>query len=227
MNKIARIILFFFFLVIVPGCNNQDKTAEKKSESGVAHRDSSEAFLKLFPEVSKDTLHVYFGENNPEADKEFAGKELNPAFYRILLDFDSLYKYEISYGYHYFSCYKIKISKSKTGLIMRVPSQYSESAVDMFIWDNQSKKIVGCQNLSDQFGDGGWYFDREAWITDLNHDALPDIVQRQKDHDGEMDDPDSLITVTDSTHVFIWNPGGFQKSDFPVDSGKFQLKNWD
>ncbi|MFZ4414567.1 MAG: hypothetical protein ACOYOV_15900, partial [Bacteroidales bacterium] len=86
-------------------------------------------------------------------------------------------------------------------------------------------RIESKETLSDGFGDEGWCFVQDAWITDLNKDGQLDILKRKKDHDADLDDS-TKFSNTDSIFVFLAKDNKFQKSTLQIDKSKFQLKHW-
>ena len=199
-------------------CNNQALTGED---------DSANIFLKTFQDITVDTLHVFsqFGTNQ---DAKFQGKEIDKSFYHYFA-FDENLTFNLKENNvpkeHIYSCYKFKLSDSKTGLLIRIPSQYDVTAIDLFVWDNSTKRIESKETLSDGFGDEGWYFVQDAWITDLNRDGKLDILKRKKDHDEDLDDS-TKVKNTDSIFVFLANENRFMKSSLQIDKSKFQLEHW-
>ena len=77
--------------------------------------------------------------------------------------------------------YKFPLEKGRTAFILRVPSQYSSSAADLWIYDHARRAWLEPVHLADEFGDGCWHFTEDAWLLDLNHDGRLDIVRRRRD----------------------------------------------
>jgi hypothetical protein len=109
--------------------------------------------------------------------------------------------------------------------VVRTPSKYDETAIDLFVWDNATKRIESKETLSDSFGDEGCFFVQDAWITDLNKDGKLDIVKRKKDHSVDLDNS-TTVSNTDSIAVFLLKDNKFQKSTLQIDKNKFQLQHW-
>ncbi len=229
-------MIFLFLLTMSVGLlfscsSSQKKEGEENSQSAVEVRKSSEitvtdsSFLALFPEISGDTIHI-FSPAEKEGGSKYIGKRIVPEFYKYFL-FDVYMKRSLDTINNIFSCYRIRLSDTRSGLIVRIPGQYSETAVNLFLWDNQAKKIIGNFELSDETGDGEWYFVRDAWLVDINKDSRPDILTRRKDWWREdVDVGYGKEHVTDSVNVYIGLNDGFRKTIAKIDTTRFQLFNW-
>lgn len=116
-----------------------------------------------------------------------------------------------------------------TGLIIRRPSQYSETAIDLYTWDNLEKRVTNITNLTDAFGDEGWYFIQDAWIKDVNKDNHLDIVIRKKEfeqvlYDQDLDEQPN-ITLSDTIFFFLGDGKTFNQTKFNIDINKYELKH--
>lgn len=188
--------------------------------------DNSEAFLKLFSEIKYQDLHIYTPpyDTSNRVDK-YGGKKIDRSFYKFLAFNNFINPSEIDTFYHYFACYKFKLSDNKTGLIIRRPSQYSETAIDLYTWDNADKKVTNIINLADAFGDEGWHFVQDAWIEDVNKDNNFDVVIRKKEFDQDLDEPTN-ISRSDTAFVFLGDGNTFKQSSYNIDRNRYQLKHW-
>lgn len=219
MRHILLILTTFFLLT---SCANQATNSPTVSQSQTV--DSSILFIGLFPEISTVDLHIYSPDDTLTTDK-FQGKQIPTSFYKYLKFDNNIDPVMADTSYHFFSCFQFKITDTKIGLIIRRPSQYSETAIDLYTWDNSQKKIVDVTNLTDAFGDEGWHFVQDAWVKDLNNDKNLDIITRRKDVDQDLDDT-TKISRKDSLFVFLNNGATFKKTNFQLDTSKFQLKYW-
>jgi hypothetical protein len=205
-------------LVFLGSCSGTGKNKD------VSNNDSSAVLLSQFEEINPVDLHIYSPFESP-AGKKFEGKEIDPGFYKFLL-FDQRHDWiKSDTSERLYACYKFAMEENKTGLIIRRPSQYSATAIDLYVWDNNTKQVVNAENLSDAFGDEGWYFVKDAWITKVNNDKYPDIVTRRKDFNMDLDDT-TKISRLDSLFVLLSRGKDFERALLPVDTNKFQLLNW-
>jgi hypothetical protein len=193
---------------------------------------ASATFLELFQEMSFDTLHVYSPCDKPDGRK-FEGKIMDSTFYEFF-EFDAWQLSNLQWQ-NFYTCYKFEMSDSLTGLIVRRPSQYGETAIDLNIWNNRTEKIIETVNLSDAFGDGMWFFVKDAWIVDFNGDKKLDIVTRRKSWSQDnvppalRENPQGFGEehIHDTTIVYVADQGSFQITDFEIDTAQFRLLDWD
>jgi len=213
--------LYILIIIVLFSCNQHKKAEITKIE---AITDDSEAFLSLFPEIMDQELHVYTPFEGRQGDL-FEGKVIDSTFYKYFT-FEEYYIPQNNY-YRLYSCYKIKLNDNETGLIVRSPSQYSETAVDLLIWDNQNKRIKRKESLADSFGDEGWYFVKDAWLKDLNKDKYVDIIIRKMEYDIDLDDTIKAPIIKDSLFVYLGNKTCFTKTSYQVDTNKYIVLGWD
>jgi uncharacterized protein YcfL len=219
-NIMKNLQLLTILLFALTSCSSN----QNNNQALIGENDSANIFLSAFQDISVDTLHV-FSQFDAAQNAKFQGKEIDKLFYHYFtFDENLTYNLKENNGPIY-SCYKFKLSDTKTGLLIRTPSQYDVTAIDLFVWDNATKRIESKETLSDGFGDEGWYFVQDAWITDLNRDGQLDILKRKRDHDEDLDDS-TKVTNTDSIFIFLAKDYKFQKSTLQIDKSKFQLKHW-
>jgi len=188
--------------------------------------DEAREFLALFPKLMDARIHVF---TPPPAMEhritQFSGVQIDRRFYNFLVFEGIQNPFQMDPAYHYFACYQIRITDDKTGLIIRRPSQYDETAIDLYLWDLKLNRVTGIFNLTDAFGDEGWHFTRDAWIEDLNGDKIPDIITRRKDFSRNLEVPDQ-ISRADSVSVYLGNGDSYIKTHMPVDRNRYQLRWW-
>ena len=221
-NIMKQLLFILSIILLLDSCANQDS----KSVVYVNPRlpDSTTLLIGLFPEIDANDLHIYTPNDTVAADK-FQGKQISSKFYKFLKFEYNINPVLADTFYHLYSCFQYKMGDSKTGLIIRRPSQYSESAIDLYTWDNLQKKVVNVINLADAFGDEGWYFIQDAWLKDLNNDKNLDIITRRKDIDRDLDDT-TKVSRTDSIFVHLNNGTSFKMANFKLDTSKLILKYW-
>ena len=221
-SNIRHALLFLTTITLLTSCVNQE------TKSPTSHQpqsiDSVALFIDLFPEINAEDLHVYSPGDTLTTDK-FKGKQIATSFYRFLKFDNNVDPFLADTLYHFYSCFQFKMTDTKIGLLIRRPSQYSETAIDLYTWDNSQKKVVDIINLTDAFGDEGWYFVQDAWLKDLNRDKTLDIITRRKDFDQDLEDS-TKISRKDSVFVFFNNGTTFKITNFKLDTSKFQLKYW-
>ena len=206
--------------------NSFQTSADTSKVAGVLEKGRSNSFLALFTEITVDTFHVYSVPSFYE-DPKFRGKQIGKEFnYLFAFDIELTYSLIEKGGIDsFYACYRFNLDSNNTGLLIRIPSQYATTAVDLFIWDNKKNRIKYRESLSDGFGDEGWYFVQDAWISDFNRNGLFDILKRRKDHEVDIDDT-TKVSSSDSISVFLASGNKFSKHSLRIDTSKFQLKHW-
>lgn len=219
--------LIFLALANCTETASEGENANSEVSASLQHISNSAEFLSLFPEISVDNLHIHSPCYKPNS--EFEGKLIDSRFHQFFA-FDKYLKSELDGKLNIFSCYKFKLSDRLTGLIARTPSQYSETSVDLFFWDNRAMKITKRMRMADAFGDGTWHFTKDAWLTDINHDKFPDLVTRkidwwQDDVDATPNNPLGIGQEhqTDTVKVFLWVNNDFTRSNASFDTSKFTV----
>ena len=95
----------------------------------------------------------------------------------------------------------LSIGPDFDGFILRVPSQYSSSALAMWTYDLKGKHWLRPWTVADAFGDEGWSFQMDAWLVDHNADGFRDVLQRRTDEDMDLEGPSATTkVVSDSAH---------------------------
>lgn len=192
-------------------------------------QDNSKKFLAQFTNINPKNLHIYSPkETDPQGiinENKFEGEKIDSIFYKYFssqLWFPDSKQIDVNI----FGCYKFQFSDSLIGLIVRRRSQYSESAIDICLWNINSQKIESEFELADSYGDGGWFFIKDAWLTDLNNDGLLDIVIRKKESFMDTECDTCKDTKTDSVAVYIAHKNYFKQTHVSIDTEKYQLFNW-
>lgn len=227
------LLLLTATLLTLTDCSNRKTNSQS---------DNSNAFLSLFQDISADNLHLY-SPCDREDGKKYEGKQIDSTFHKYFAFDKRLVSYFDKKVGNVFSCYKFKLSNTKTGLIIRVPSQYSETEVDLCIWDNQTNKIIKRIELADAIGDGMWYFVKDAWLVDINKDGHLDIVTRkmewweEDEEETELDSTSSLADTTigyidgkehttDSLKIFLSTGDNYKLTNIAIDKTKYKVLDW-
>ncbi|MDB5252834.1 MAG: hypothetical protein JWP27_2003 [Flaviaesturariibacter sp.] len=187
--------------------------------------DSAALFLALFTDTTAAGLHVY-----PLADTigghRYEGRQIDTSFYRFLRAGRTGFNMTgIDTMFHYFALNRMPWSKTWTALLLRIPSQYSESAIALGLWNKMTRRFDAVEVLADSFGDEGWYFVTDAWLEDLNGDGVPDIVRRTREHDEDLEDSTS-VSESDSLAVHLFQKGRFSPARIAVDTARYRLHHY-
>lgn len=106
---------------------------------------------------------------------------------------------------------KFKINEKYLGLIVRQYSQYEESLIQLLLWSIKERKISRGIDLADSFGDGGWFFIKESWISKTTNLK---IITRTKEF--EYVDSNKLKTLSDSLKVNVFSNEMFIETVLPL-----------
>jgi len=208
--KKSSLILISGLILILTNCvsqNNPNKQSSKNNES--AEIKSNTDLLKLFKEISLKELHVW-AVSDKNGGNKYKGNIIDTLFFPLFGEYMTPYKmYNINpktniteySGYNLFASYKFPINNYLTALILRVPSQYEESAVAIWIYNSKSDKLTQSIELADSFGDENWYFLKDSWIEQRNDSIW--VITRQIDHEiNETTSADSIISDKFEFHRF-------------------------
>lgn len=186
---------------------------------------TSEAFFNLFSDIEPVGFHIYPHECNDTeelAENQFLGKKINVNKFSFCDDkniFLNIQACKDGYSDIY-AIGKFKINDMYIGLIIRQFSQYTESLIQLLLWDIHNERVLKGVDLADAFGDAGWSFDMESWIIDY-----PDlkIVTRRKD--SEYNEDFTTETFTDSIKTTLFRDGRFVVSFNELnDTVKYKLR---
>jgi hypothetical protein len=189
-----------------------------KSKNDLKSEDSGNisSFLELFKKTDINGLQVYSLCDKPNG-KKFQGVEIDSAYYPLLGD----YMKKQSNYLKLFAVSKFIINDNFFGLILRVPSQYDESALDLWLYDSKNKRLFHSIELADGFGDENWYFNKDSWF--VSNSTSFDIISRKIEHEiNEETMVDSIIS--DKIDYYSFNTNRFINIDtVALDITKFKL----
>ncbi len=169
-------------LILLVGYLNSCAESTKKNEVNHPEEESRYAhLLSQFEPIQPKSLHIY---SSPDYGR-FKGKKLNSADCKLLPIDTRDMNYIMDYGVY--ACYKFRLDSNHVGLIIRTPSMYESSSIDMFVWDIGNDKISYAFQLAQSTGDAGVYSMKTALLEKLGEDYLTFIY----DHESEADDEDT------------------------------------
>ena len=192
--------------------------------SSVKDRSSQELFNQ-FLDIPADTIHVFFDSKDQPIKEPFTGRLMDTSFFKLLNGANLLRPFDPESD-RLFSCFRFAMGHDRTGFLVRVPSQYEESAVDLFVWNNVDNRFESRHELSDGFGDEGWHFNQESWILDLNHDGTLDIVTRKIEVDAEDSSAKGNRTNSRTDSLFLYladHNYHFKKATLSLDTNSFHM----
>lgn len=215
MKKILLLIFLF-------SCSPNEKQLDEHTivqESDSFHRpdretqlsesltsDKFDKFLSLFSIISFDTLHVY---SDDSGDMVLVEKAVPIKYLTYFPDAVRLGATEWNVDSVY-AMYRFTYSPGVTALIARVPSQHSSSAFNIFLFSNETEKLLHSQRIAEFTGDAGDVYTEQSWIFKLNNDNLVDIITKSKDVYALNEDLTEFKHY-DSIYVYLGNKSGFRK----------------
>lgn len=175
---------------------------------------TDEAFLRLFPSISPDSLRIFSDQELFKGDTiDFA---LTPQLYDILPGY--LWGSEgnpLVLG-------RYALDKRHTALLIRHYGMYDDSQISLFVWDSQQHRITASYLLADSWGDAGYVYAKESWI-----DKGQNIVSREASYYIDMDQLDEstyetygttqlpIVDVTDTLTEMRWSDSLFRTTLLP------------
>jgi hypothetical protein len=179
---------------------------------------------KFFKDTSFANLHLYSPDLHRNTSQLFMGNSIPGKYFKYFKANDFELEYQKG-GYKIFACYKFKFNFNKTALIVRVPSQYEETAIRLIII-SEKNIIEDNFEIANEFGDGGWSFNKDAWIENNHTDSL---LLNSRKRDRWMDDDNTDITYyRDSLETYIYLNPNFRmvRGLFNKDTLRYKLKYW-
>lgn len=235
ITHMKNLCISIFLISIFVACGNMKKennsatSTEESIKTETILPDNSLDFLSLFKDIKPEGLHIY----PPRWNKE--GKLIETPFEGTKVDVNKFTLLDEKIFFNLKACKeglsniyaigKFEINDKYTGLVTRQHSQYSESLIQLMIWEKQSKTIKNSIELADSFGDEGWYFDKESWIIEFKPNETLKIVTRRKD--CNPNDDFTKFSYTDSLKLHQMKELEFTSSDLNInDTVSYQLKEW-
>jgi hypothetical protein len=235
MRRIILLMILGMILIFANCANNATSKTDKSikiQEPAKSRTDKSiknSDLLSLFKEIQFDTLHIWAKSKKADGDK-FQGKMIDTIYFPLFGDYISQYKQYYTdpktkikkySGYYLFASYKFSINDYLTGLIMREPSQYEESAIGLWIYNSKADELYKSVRLADAFGDENWYFKKDSWIQ-KNKSGFR-IISRQLDH--EINETTSVDSITSDKFGFSnFSTDKFLKVDtFEINRDDYKL----
>lgn len=158
-----RIFIATILMCFYSACS---ETPAKTESAEVVPSYSVDSFLAKFTEIEFDSLKVYTTEQIDADTSFYKGFALDSMDARYIANIYGDMAFDSSRAYlsQFYACYKFKIDEARTGLIIRCPSEYVSSFVDVFEYNRTSGKVTHLINLSELWGDAGDVYERSSYL---------------------------------------------------------------
>ena len=210
-------------LLATLGCDRgevADRGADPGQDSSSTADVLRELESKSTPAVA-DTIYVSFRADGPRL-----GSALDTAVYDA---FSEQYPELAMFRQpgEIFATSRFSHGPGRVAYLLRVPSQYSPSATDLWVYDSTKAEFFEPVEVADRFGDGAWYFVEDGWLVDLDGDAVRDVVRRRRD--WWIDDATGMAHESDRLLISLWSDDGYLAPTVSFDETlrmRFEIPDW-
>lgn len=156
-----RFLSILFIVLIYSACSESPVKTEGAEAVPVYTIDS---FLAKFTEIEFDSLKVYTTDQVDADTSFYKGRALDSmdAPFIASLYGDMAFESSREYLSQFYACYKFKIDDERMGLIVRCPSEYVSSFLEVF--ECKDGKVKHLINLSELWGDAGDVYERCSYL---------------------------------------------------------------
>ncbi len=150
--------------VLLAGCADREPVTPRDGLLGELTRTSGE--------LNHDTIHVAAPAGPGD---RFGGTRIDSIHYRMLRA-----PYEKGKVGGFYATYRVEAVPGYEGFLLRVPSRYTSSAIDLWMYDNNSGSWLSPVRIADGYGGGTWQYAMDGWLVDLEGDGHTDLVHRHR-----------------------------------------------
>lgn len=202
---------FFLLLLFLFACRDNKKETQIKADTAVKSPPLiSKHFADDFDTLNRDSLLVYPRMSSNASDDPtypFSGKPLKD--FEIRNIDTSLFEHPIKKKMSFFATNKFPLGKDHTGLLLRTPSIYWESAIYLLLWDNTTNKVVDQLQVAEWWGDAGDLVFVQSWLLDLKKDNPKILVVKNITRPKDLKNP-SVTLTTDSVYRYTIKDNHFK-----------------
>jgi hypothetical protein len=235
MKKLARSLnIAVFVILLFSGCAHErfEASALKPGDEGV---ENWKEIVKLLLQeldgksrlINQSVIYVSY-KMDPGS---YEGVPIEIRHYQFFLGEASRFP-ELSRDYsvlsynqpeEIFATVRFSHDSHYTAYLLRAPSAYSSSAIDLWIYDRKDKVWLDPIRVADEFGDADWHFKLDGWFMDIDGDGSQDLIQRRRDsyEYGEKE--------TDSLTIRMWKNGQFLPAKVSTDPkllSTYDIPDW-
>ncbi|MFM6982839.1 MAG: hypothetical protein ACKOXF_01810 [Chitinophagaceae bacterium] len=158
-----RTFSILFLVLIYSACSETPVKTESAEAVSVYNIDS---FLAKFTEIAFDSLKVYTTDQVDADTSFYKGNPLDSvdAPFIATLYGNDVFESSREYLSQFYACYKFKIDEERMGLIVRCPSEYVSSFLEVFEYNCKTSKVKHLINLSELWGDAGDSYERCSYL---------------------------------------------------------------
>jgi hypothetical protein len=120
--------------------------------------------------LTADTIHVVAPAG---PDDRYGGTKIDSLHYSTLRE-----PYREGKVGGFYATYRVQLGPGYTGYLLRVPSRYTSSGIDLWIYDEGSRSWRPPLRVADAFGGGSWQYAMDGWLVDIDGDQRRDLVHR-------------------------------------------------
>jgi len=201
--NLMKHIPFFLALLILIACHDNKKDTHIKADTAVKPPPLvSKTLADNFDTLNRDSLLVY-----PRMSSNASDDPTYPFSGTPLKNFDvknidtTLFEHPVKKKMSFFATNKIPLGENHTGLLLRTPSIYWESAIYLLLWDNTLNKVVDQLQVAEWWGDVGDMVFIQSWLLDLKKDEPKILVVKNISRPKDLKDPSETVT-TDSAYRY-------------------------
>ena len=175
--------------------------------------------LDHFSQLESTKFHVYSSHSDILNQ---VGQRIDPSHYPEFGE--AIARKAEKFHMSVFAYQKFDLGDSLTAIICRVPSTYDESAVRLYIWDNENLKVLDQKLLAENVWNENWILVQDSWILLGSEKGKFSFVSRRREarvEDGER-------VETDSLSGWKWTGVGFQPiSTTGLSLNNYPLQDWE
>lgn len=171
--------------------------------------EDTEPFLQLFKPVQADTFYLESASDDQDVEKAgFKGQTIDASLFNFIND-----SMTMGYGENglkrLHACYRFHMSDNVWGLVLRGPSQYTDSSIRIFLFDKKKGTTINNLEVANEFADAGDSYSKGSLLI-REKTGWKVIVFTSLcywEDPADLDDD----TCLDSTYVYQISATGFQE----------------
>lgn len=167
-------------------------------------------FISNFDSLNRDSILVYPRMSSNASDEPgypFSGKVLKSVNFKEIDS--SRFEHPVKRKMRFYASYNIPLGKDHTGLLLRTPSIYWESAMYLLLWNNKLNKAVDQLQVAEWWGDAGDLVFIQSWMLDLEKNNPKILVVKNITKPKNINNIAETVT-TDSVYTYTIKDNKFK-----------------